>query len=113
MSVDPALTAALRRDLRAVAAMGATLSYAQVADAQAVQPPGRIRQVTLALEALMAEDATAGRPFLAAVVVGRRDGLPREGFFDAATRLGRLDGALPQAEFHARERRALAAWFGR
>ena len=43
----------------------------------------------------MRDDAAAGRPFLAALVVSQsreRRGLPAAGFFDEAKRLGRLTG---------------------
>ena len=55
----------------------------------------------------MAEDAAAGHPFIAAMVVSRaRDGLPALGFFEAAARLGRFDGDPWSAEamaWHAAE----------
>ena len=53
----------------------------------------------------MGEDAAAGRPFLAALVVGRaRGGLPARGFYDRAAALGR--GPEPgetEAAFYDRE----------
>ncbi len=96
--------ARLRAALRPVAAMGSRLSYAQAAAAMGYGPPGAIARATALLEALMAEDAAAGRPFLAAVVVGRaRGGLPGPGFFEAAERLGRLPPGADRAAFHAAE----------
>ena len=60
----------------------------------------------------MGDDAAAGRPFLAALVVGRaRDGLPARGFYDRAAALGR--GPEPgetETAFHDRELAATRAW---
>jgi hypothetical protein len=60
----------------------------------------------------MGEDAAAGRPFLAALVVGRaRGGLPARGFYERAAALGR--GPEPgetEAAFHDRELAATRAW---
>jgi hypothetical protein len=102
--------ARLRAALRPVAAMGARLTYAQAAQAMGFGPPGAIARLTGLLERLMAEDAGAGRPFMAAVVVGRaRGGLPGPGFFEAAERLGRLPpggDAAARAAFHAAEAEA-------
>jgi hypothetical protein len=100
----------LRRDLAPLARMGATLSYIQAARAMEIGPPGAIQTLTAALERLMAEDAAAGRPFLAAVVVSpRRGGVPAPGFFETAAALGRGPEAGAEAAFHAAELRALAA----
>ncbi|KIN72585.1 hypothetical protein Z949_1762 [Sulfitobacter guttiformis KCTC 32187] len=47
----------------------------------------------MALECLIEEDVTAGRPLIAALVVSKaRSGLPAPGFFECATRVGRFDG---------------------
>jgi hypothetical protein len=111
---DSGLDARLRRDLTPIARMGATLSYIQAARAMGLGPPGAIRRLTEALERLMAEDAAAARPFLAAVVVSpRRGGLPAPGFFETAAALGRPAPPGGEAAFHAAERRALAAQGGR
>jgi hypothetical protein len=103
----------LRAALRPVAAMGARLTYAQAAQAMGFGPPGAIARLTELLERLMAEDAAAGRPFLAAVVVGRaRGGLPGPGYFETAERLGRLPpgaGAAARAAAHAAEADAARA----
>ena len=99
--------AALRAILADVARAGATRTYQQVAVALALEPPQTIHRVALALESLMEEDAAAGRPLLAAVVVSRtRDGLPAPGFFARARALGRYDGPETgpgAAAFHAAE----------
>ncbi len=109
-----ALTAAgLRPYLERLAREGRTATYRDVADALAVEPPQTIHQVAEALEATMAEDAAAGRPFLAATVVSRaRSGLPAPGFFARARELGRYDGpeqGAGAAAFHEREREAVFA----
>lgn len=75
---------ALAARLRAVAADGATVGYGTLARSLGV----RVAEVTAALEALMAEDAAAGRPFLAAVCAGKLSGgLPARGFFAKAASL--------------------------
>ncbi len=68
-----------------------TVTYAAAAAALGLQPPGTIAQVAALLETLMAEDAAAGRPFLAARVVSRATGAPAPGFYQTAARLGRAD----------------------
>ena len=104
------LPAALRRDLPILARLGVTIGYAQAAAALGLGPPGAIRRLTAALEATMAEDAAAGRPFLAALVVSpRRGGLPAPGFFETARALGRAAPEGGEASFHAAELRALFA----
>jgi hypothetical protein len=108
------LASRLRTHLEAHAALG-LVTYQQAAQALQLLPPHTIHQITNALEQLMAEDAAAGRPLIAALVVGkRRDGLPAPGFFECAAQLGRFagDAAGPDARaFHAREfTAALAFW---
>lgn len=104
---DPdALLARLRADLRMVAALQATVTYHEAARGIGLEPPHVIHSVTTLLETLMAEDAALGHPFIAAMVVSRRDGVPATGFFEAAARLGRFDGAPWSAEalaWHAAE----------
>jgi len=90
-----------------IAMLAEPITYRALAAALTVRPPHSIHQVTDALEELMREDALAGRPFIAALVVSRvRDGLPAPGFFDMARRLGRFDGASLGEEawaYYARE----------
>ncbi|MFW5816019.1 MAG: hypothetical protein ACOCVP_04100 [Wenzhouxiangella sp.] len=87
-----------------------TLTYLELADAVAIPAPQRIHRLTRLLEILMKEDGNAGQPLRSALVVSRRGrGLPAEGFFDRARRLGLFDGLDP-AGFH---RRQLAALFAR
>ncbi|PKP69026.1 MAG: hypothetical protein CVT83_04730 [Alphaproteobacteria bacterium HGW-Alphaproteobacteria-5] len=82
-------------------------TYKGLADHLGLKPPQTIHRVTEALETLMAEDAAAGRPLLAALCVSRLEpGLPARGFFVAAEALGLFSGAPdgPEASaFHARE----------
>ena len=105
---DRPSTDALRRALTPLARMGVTIGYAQAAAAFGLAPPGAIRRLTDALEALMAEDAEAGRPFLAAVVVSpRRGGLPAPGYFATAAALGRPVPAGVEAAAHRAELEAL------
>lgn len=106
-------SARLRRHLESIAAEGRTVTYRQVAAALDVAPPHRIHRVAQALEALMDEDAAAGRPFVAAVVVSRAgQGMPAPGFFAHARALGRYhgpDSGAAAADFHGRELAALRA----
>tara|TARA_R110002110_G_scaffold368014_2_gene577758 strand:- start:3071 stop:3427 length:357 start_codon:yes stop_codon:yes gene_type:complete len=82
-------------------------TYKGLADHLGLKPPQTIHRVTEALEILMAEDAAAGRPLLAALCVSRLEpGLPARGFFVAAQALGLFTGDPegPEAHsFHARE----------
>jgi hypothetical protein len=107
------LPAALATELADLARRGETIRYAALARRLAIPGPGSIHRLTGALEALMAEDAAAGRPFRAALCEGKlRGGLPAPGFFEAAQRLGRFSGSIDTPEataFVARERAALFA----
>jgi hypothetical protein len=96
--------AALEARLAGLAAAGTTMTYGALARDLGVP----VAVLTAALEALMAEDATAGRPLRAALLEGRlAAGLPARGFFEAAAALGR-DVADPAAMVAA-ERAALFA----
>lgn len=105
-------TKRLRRMLEPIAARGETRTYQEVAAGIGLEPPRTIQRLARALEALMDEDAAAGRPFLAAIVVSRSgDGLPAPGFFDHARKLtgddagpGTGDSA---ARWHENQRAAL------
>ncbi|MBN2759797.1 MAG: hypothetical protein JXQ79_04800 [Rhodobacteraceae bacterium] len=82
-----------------------TATYGALAADLGLTGPGRIARLTTALERLMEDDATSGRPLRAALVVGRaHGGLPARGFFDKAAALG-YDVANPagfhQAQLHA------------
>ena len=105
----------LRAHLQALAALRVPITYRDVAKAMLLAPPHTIHQVTEALEQIMAEDAAADRPFIAAMVISKwRGSLPAPGFFDCAARLGRFTGDAtgPDARvFHAAEfNAALALW---
>lgn len=110
---DPGLAPRLAAYLQALAGAGRIVTYAEAARAITVPPPHSIHKLTEALEQLMAEDAAAGRPLRAALVVSRaRGGLPAPGFFAAARRLGRYAGPDegPEAEaFHRGEIARLTA----
>lgn len=101
------LPAVLRLILDDRAGAGTTITYADLARVAGVPPPHTVHKTAEALEALMAEDAAAGRPLAAAVVISRaRDGLPAPGFFQKAAELGVYFGPDkgPQAAaFHAIE----------
>ena len=108
VTLDPDLVVSLREMLAAQPPEAVPLTYQQAAQRLGLEPPHTIHRLALALEALMQEDAAAGRPFIAALVVSRsRQGLPAPGFFDTAIALGRLPPNPPdraacyQAEFDA------------
>ena len=107
------LLAALAAELARLARRRETISYGALARRLAIPGPGSIATLTRALEALMVDDAAAGRPFRAALCEGKlRGGLPAPGFFEAAQRLGRFSGPFdgPEAEaFVVSERLALFA----
>ncbi|MCA3455150.1 MAG: hypothetical protein IOC92_05010 [Rhodobacter sp.] len=111
--VVPSLADRIAEELVALVRRGETVGYGELARRLGVPGPGSIAALTRALEALMVEDAAAGRPFRAALCEGKlRGGLPAPGFFEAARRLGRFSGPLdgPEAEaFVAGEREALFA----
>jgi hypothetical protein len=99
---DPADVPRLRAVLERARRERRTLTYLQAADALGVAPPHRIHKTARLVEMLLKEDAEAGRPPLAALVVSKaRAGLPAPGFFDRARRLELFDGDDPAA-FHRR-----------
>ena len=105
----------LREHLQKIAEQRVPIIYRELAKALGLIPPNTIHQVTGALEHLMAEDAAADRPFIAAIAISKaRGGLPAPGFFDCARRLGRFAGdetGLEGWAFHAQEfNAALAFW---
>lgn len=105
----------LRVFLVETARRAAPVTYKQAADHLGLRPPHTIHRVTVALETLMTEDAAAGRPFLAALVVSRTQaGLPGPGFFDTAGHFGRFTGEPSgpgAAAYHAGELAAAIAWY--
>lgn len=104
----------LRAILIDAATAGATVTYGELADAMGFETPGVIRRTSALLERAMAEDAAAARPFLAAVVVSRAEGVPRRGFFERAQVLGRFhgepNGPEARAFFEAEFRAAIKYW---
>jgi hypothetical protein len=105
------LLASLTAELQRLGERGETIGYGELARRLAVPGPGSVATLTRALEDLMAEDARAGRSFLASVCTAKLgNGLPARGFFEAAARLGRFSGSCdgPEASaFIAAERAAL------
>lgn len=75
--------------LAALALSGQTISYGALARELGL----RIGQLTGQLEELMAQDAQAGRPYLAITCEAKlNNSLPAEGFFQCAEALGRPVG---------------------
>lgn len=106
------LAAQARRLLETLPADELPLTYQQLAEALALEPPGTIQRVARALEALMREDVQAGRPLIAALVVSRRgEGLPAAGFFELGVALGRLpaERGLQLSAYRDEFQRALEA----
>lgn len=108
-----ALAERLALRLADAAQAGERLGYGPLA-LELELPAPRVQALAALLEAGMAADAAAGRPFLAAVMKARLSPLPARGFFEAAAALGRYAGSAEGAEaeaFHAAElsdlRRAL------
>ena len=105
----------LRAHLQALATLRLPITYLEAAKGLLLSPPNTIHQVTQALEQIMAEDAAADRPFIAAMVISKaRGGLPAPGFFDCAARLGRFGGdatCLDAWAFHAAELHAAVAFW--
>ncbi|MDR5864949.1 hypothetical protein QC758_18490 [Halomonas campisalis] len=110
MTQEAELASRLRELLMGLPAAALPITYQQAAEALGLAPPRTIQRVALALETLMREDAAAGRPLIAALVVSRRGDLPRQGFFDLAVELGRLppDPAQHQAAYREELARAMA-----
>ncbi len=105
----------LQAHLQALATLRLPITYWQAAKGLLLSPPNTMRQVKEALDQIMAEDAAADRPFIAAMVISMaRGGLPAPDFFDCAARLGRFagDATGPDARaFHAAElNAALTLW---
>ena len=89
--------AALQVRLVQLAALGQTVTYGALARDLGVPGPGSIAQLTAMLEALMIEDAAAGRPLRASLCAGRlAGGMPAQGFFDKAADLGVLVDMIRQ-----------------
>lgn len=95
-TIDPTashtLNSRMRAHLHGIAKLAAPVTYKVLADALELTPPNTIHQFSEALERLMREDAANNYPSIAALVISKaRGGLPAQGFFDTARRLGRFD----------------------
>ncbi len=93
----------LETRLAALAAAGETVTYGTLARELGL----RVAELSAALEALMEDDAAAGRPFRAALCAQRHSpqGLPAPGFFLKAAELGHATD--DPAAFTADQRRRL------
>lgn len=104
----------LREILNEAASRGETITYRELAESLNLKPPGVIRRVAAVLEQTMEEDAEAGRPFAATMVVSQTEGLPRRGYFQRAVQLGRFqghpEGPEARAFFQEELRAALSYW---
>ncbi|WPC03829.1 hypothetical protein ACSX1C_01920 [Pseudomonas sp. MBLB4123] len=82
------------------------LTYRALIERLALPSPA-MQTLTAALEHLAALDAQAERPLRSALVISQgASRLPRTGFFDCVTRLGRFNGAsdgVAAASWHAGE----------
>ena len=108
------MTEALDRLLERQRANGRTLLYRDAANGLDLDPPGVIGQLAEMLEQTMEQDAAAGKPFRAALIVGK-PGIPRPGFFQKARSLGCYDGPDdgPEAQdWHAQQLEQLMAESG-
>ncbi|MBN9548957.1 MAG: hypothetical protein J0H31_08775 [Alphaproteobacteria bacterium] len=106
----------LRQILIELAQTETLVTYKDLAERLCLMPPQTIHRAAGLLENLMAEDAEAGRPLLAALCVGRlRNDLPARGFFMTAEALGLFAGAPegPAArDFHIRELARVFDFYG-
>lgn len=114
-ATDKALARRVRDHLCQIAAQAVPITYQALAKILDLTPPNTIQQLSLALEYLIQEDASAGRPLIAALVISKaREGLPALGFFDCAQRVGRFDGDTSGPEvaaFHTAEFAAAVAYW--
>lgn len=116
ISAELPLSNRVRSFLEHVARRRVPITYQDLAKALELSPPNTIRQLTVALEHLMEEDAAAGHPLIAAFVISKaRGGLPAPGFFDYARRLALYSGTKDGAEarvFHASAFGAAVTFWG-
>lgn len=106
----------LRHLLLEVVQTEGEVTYRELAERLGLTAPQRIRRVTDALEALMADDVASGRPLLAALCVSQRHALPARGFFVTARALGVFEGDAegPEASaFHVQELRRARSFYRR
>jgi hypothetical protein len=105
----------IREHLCEVAQTARPITYQALAKALDLSPPNTIHQLTMALERLIAEDAAAARPLIAALVISKaRGGLPAPGFFECAKRVGVFHGDIsgpdPSVFYEIEFDRAVAFW---
>ncbi len=101
-STEDGLALQIRRFLCQNARKATPITYQALAKAMVLSPPNTIHKVTNALEFLIEEDAIAAHPLIAALVISKaRGGLPAEGFFVCARRVGRFDGDTSGPEARA------------
>lgn len=116
MDKTSVLARRVRTHLCEISATAPPITYQALAKALGVVPPNTIHQLTDALECLIAEDAAAERPLIAALVISKaRSGMPAPGFFECARRVGRFKGAPlgPEAAaFFAAELDAAVVFWG-
>ena len=97
------MVSALVQSLRTyLTALPSPVTYADAA--RGIEAP-TINALTQALELMMEQDAAAGRPLLAAMVISRTHALPNRGFFDLARTLGYV--VEDEADFHSAQLAAL------
>ncbi len=93
IGTDNELALRVRKHLCRIVGHATPITYQALAKAMRLLPPNTILQLTSALECLIDEDAAAGRPLIAALVVSKaRGGMPGPGFFECARLVGRFDG---------------------
>ncbi|RUR29503.1 hypothetical protein ELY33_12860 [Vreelandella andesensis] len=113
MTLTTALASSLRDLLAATPSNALPITYQQAANALGLSPPRTIQRIAQALEQLMREDAAAGKPFIATLVVSRSGkGLPAAGFFELAAELGRFTDTPSQQEafYYSEREQAINEW---
>jgi hypothetical protein len=116
VSEELPLNTRVRAFLERVARRRVPITYQELAKALQISTPNTIHQLTAALEYLMEEDAAAGRPLIAALVISKaRGGLPAPGFFGCARRVAQYSGTEDGPEawaFHASAFNAAVTFWG-
>ncbi len=105
----------LRKRLCEIAKTAKPVTYQLLAKDLELSPPNTIHQLTIALETLIEEDATADRPLIAALVISKaRNGLPAPGFFECAKRVGvyygHTSGPETMAYYESEFKKAVDYW---